>query len=304
MEELDGIAEKAGRAFLVAAVVEGFLDQDLRGERWNARALELTDPNQREVVRAWAASRGGRIEEWAPDEARTVNLMALEARVQAADSDTALTMAERMLTPLVRALAYRQLRPGRIVAWIAHPVAGGSTHVRRTYTDPSKVYHLPAGDKWSPAADVETIADAIAASPTGVLFAGLFSDALADDSPDGMVVRLWSLVEALSRGFWVADKTRKAQLRMVERAMAHLGLGDGVLLGDAYQRRNAFLHEGVRGDPGQVEPIRGRLVPLVFEALGRGGFREIDPKSPPWQAGETQPVRRLIIPASSPRPMV
>ena len=304
MEEVDGIAENTESAFLVAAVVEGFLDQDLRGERWSARALEITDPIQREVVRAWAASRGGRIEEWAPDEARTVHLTAVEATVQATDSDTALTMAERLLTPLVRALAYRQLRPGRVVAWIAHAVAGGSTQVRRTYTVPSKVYNLPVGDTWSPEADVEGIADAIAASPTGVLLAGLFSEALADDSPDGMVARLWSLLEAISRDFLIPDKTKKAHLRMVERAMAHLGLGNGDLLEDAYQHRNAFMHEGVRGDPGQIDAIRGRLVPLVFEALGRGGFRDIDPKSPPWHAGEAQPARRLIIPASSPRPTV
>jgi hypothetical protein len=255
-------------------------------------------------VRAWAASRGGRIEEWAPDEARTVNLMALEARVQAADSETALTMTERLLSPLIRALAYRQLRPGRIVAWVAHAVDDGSTQVRRAYTDPSKVYHLPVGHTSSPEADVEAIADAIAASPTGALLAGLFSDALADDSPDGMVARLWSLLEAISRGFFVADKTKKAHLRMVERAMVHLGLGDGGLLEEAYQDRNAFLHEGDRGDPGEIDAIRGRLVPLVFEALGRGGFREIDPESPPWQAEGTQPVRRLIMPASSPRPML
>jgi hypothetical protein len=59
VEEVDGIAENTESAFLVAAVVEGFLDQDLRREGWSARALELTDPIQREAVQAWAASRGG-----------------------------------------------------------------------------------------------------------------------------------------------------------------------------------------------------------------------------------------------------
>ncbi len=302
MAEVGGRAENAGRVFLVAAVVEGFLDANLLGEWWDARGLEIDDPILRESVRAWASLRGGTVSDWTTDEKRVVHLMAMEARVLAADSDSALLLAERKLSPLVQALAYRQLRQGRIVAWVAHPEDGGPTHARHSYNDPPKVYHSAADDTWTPEADVEAIAEAIALSPTGVLFAGLFSDALADDSADGMVVRLWSLLEALSRGFWARDGSRKAELRMVERAMAHLGLGEGVQLADAYHHRNLFLHQGVRGDPVHLESIRGGLVRLAFEALGRGGFRQVDPDSPAWHAGAARPVRRVITRASSPRP--
>jgi hypothetical protein len=302
MDELGGLADSAGRVFLVASIVEGFLDTNLQGEWWGARALEIDDPILRASVRAWAASRGGTVDDWTTDEKHVVHLMAIEARVHATDADAALLLAQRKLSPLVRALSYRQLRPGRIVAWIAHAEDGGPTQARRSYVDLPRIYHMAADDTWTPEADVEAIAEAISASPTGDLFAGLYSEALADESPEGMVVRLWSLLEALSRDFWVPDKSKKAELRMVERAMAHLGLGEGAQLADAYHWRNVFLHQGVRGDPSQLEPIRGRLVRLAFEALGRGGFRQVDPNSPTWDPAGARPVRRVIARASEPRP--
>ncbi len=302
--DADDVAEAARRVFLVAAVVEGFLDRNLRGEWWDAHSLEVVDPLLPEAVRTWAASRGGTVDDWTSDETRILHLMVIEARVLATDPDRALIVAERKLTPLIRALAYRQLRPGRVITWIAHPEDGGPTQARHSYADPPKIYHMAVEDTWTPEADVEAIAEAIASSPTGLLFAGLFSDALADASADGMVVRLWSLLEALSRGFWASATSKKAELRMVERAMAHLGLGDRAPLADAYHCRNRFLHEGIRGDPTELEPIRGGLVRLAFEALGRGGFQQIDPRAPAWQEGDARQVRRVITSASSPPPVV
>jgi hypothetical protein len=295
-------ASSDGPTFSVVVVLEGFLDTNLVGRWWEARALG--DPIMEEAVRAWATSGGGVVGEWTADETRAVHLMAIAAKIRATDPDRALFVAEHKLMPIARALAYRQLRPGRIVAWIVHPDDGGPTLARHAYVDPPKIFHLAVDEGWTPEADVEAIAEAIASSATGPLFAGLFSDALADESADGMVVRLWSLLEALSLGFWTPAKSKKAQLRMVERAMAHLGLVDDGSLADAYHHRNVFLHQGVRADSAQIEPIRGRLVRLAFDALGRSGFRQVDPGAPAWHPTDPPPVRRVITRASSPRPEV
>jgi hypothetical protein len=209
MNDRRRLDKRAGPIFRIAAVVEGFLDQPLHGEWWDARPLAMADPEMSDAVRAWAASHGGSVEEWTADETRIVDLMAVGARVQAIDSDRALAMAVRKLTPIVQALAYRQLRPGRIVVWIAHAEGGGSTHVQHPYLDPPKVYHEVVDETWTQEADVEAIAQAIQSSPTGPLFWGLFSDALADQTADGTLVRLWSILEALSRPFFILRRRQR-----------------------------------------------------------------------------------------------
>lgn len=286
----------------MAAIVEGFLDTNLLGSWWDAHAFDMSDPMHQAAIRAWSATRGGEIGEWASDEERRTDLIAIEARVLALSSDRALQVAYKKLGPLVWALAYRQLRPGRVLAWVATPEAGGQTQSTHPYSDPPKIYHFGTGAAWSPTGDAEALAAAIETSPTGSLFAGLFCDAMGDPSVDGMVVRLWSLLEALSREFWRAEAEKKAELHMVERAMTHLGLRHVTQLEPAYHCRNVFLHQGRRADEADVESIRGGLVRLAYEALRRSGFRLVDPRSEAWSEDESPSVQRVITRASDPRP--
>ena len=186
------------------------------------------------------------------------------------------------------------------MAWLAVPENGGTTYVHHRYSDPPKVYNVGFDEPWCPQAYIEGIAEAISEAPTGLLFAGLFADALAEATPDGMIVRLWSLLEAMSSPFWQADKAKKAELRMVERALAHLGLSEPNLA-SAYHHRNLFIHQGIAPDQREAVALRSSLVRLAFEALWRGRFCPIDPTSEPRPVGEHR-GRRVLRRASEAPP--
>jgi hypothetical protein len=245
-----------------------------------------------QAVRAWVDSRGGTIHSWTVDETRSCDLIAVEARVEAPSEVSAVELIQQRLSPIIRAVAFRQLRPGHVLAWLAVAEQGGTTYVHHQYSDPPKVYNIGFDESWSPQIDIEAIAAAISEAPTGALFAGLFADALAEMTVEGMIVRLWSLLEAMSRPFWQPDKTRKADLRMVERAMAHLGIVQP-MLADAYHHRNLFIHQGLGGDPQEAVLLRSALVRLVFEALWRGRFCPIEPDRAPTPVGQHRGQRVL-----------
>lgn len=282
--------------YFVACLMEGFLDAPADAREWRARPLTVENPLLPTVVASWARSLGGSMESWDPETGPgTLDLVSIEARVDGSTPDEAIDLAERKLRPVILAIAYRQLRPGRVFAWLAASEGGGVTDMRHRYIEPPRVYHDLAPSGWTPAQDIADLARAIRESPTAELYTALLADALTSESPEAMIVNLWSLLEALCRPHWHKDDDkRKAELRMVQRGLESVGIDETKSLSRAYHLRNVFLHQGGRGGTDDTATVRSALVRIVFEALARSRFAPLDPDvRRQVRAGAPRAVRRI-----------
>ena len=281
--------------YLVVLIAECFLDQPLGTSRWAAYPLTTDDPLYTTAVEAWAATKGFREHGWqgGPNQP-PVDLVAIEGAAGGVDGHDALAKSKPAMTALLRAIAFRQARAGRILAWIAAPDIHGLADVEHEYPRRAEVHHsFSAAHDWDPGLELEGWLHAIETSPTGPLLTDLFVEAVADASRDGCVARLWSMLEVLASRF--PARGRPAKLRTVQAAMEHLAPADRVDLAEVYRYRNAFVHEGRRGDADLLEPIRSTLIGVCFLALARAGFAVVDPAAPHPQPDPDAPIRRVAF---------